>query len=156
MCYHDTILFERQYEAAPEQVFNIWADPVARARWGAPSKETAIEYFEADFRIGGRDTSRCGPLDDLRYHVDVVYIDIIDNEQIIMSETIMDDEKRLSVSLITVNFKEDNFGTKLEMIIQISSMIGKDMIEGCRMGWDAALSNLKGEFVNYGKFKKEA
>lgn len=156
MCYHDTILFERQYDAAPDEVFGKWADPKARVRWGVPSKETKLEYFEADFRIGGRDTSRCGPIDNLRYHVDVVYIDIIENEQIIMSETIMDDDNRLSVSLITVNFKEEAGGTQLDMVIQVASMIGKDMIDGCRMGWDAALDNLKGEFISYGKFKKEA
>ena len=44
-------------------VFSELGDPLARARWSAPSNDTIV-YDEADFRIGGTDVFRCGPKGD--------------------------------------------------------------------------------------------
>jgi uncharacterized protein YndB with AHSA1/START domain len=57
---HATITLERSYSAPLERVFSEFANPVARARWSAPSDDVLI-YDEANFRVGGADVFRCGP-----------------------------------------------------------------------------------------------
>ena len=59
------------------RVFEAFADPVARMRWGVPSANVELVYLEADFRVGGRDVSRCGPAGNLMFHVDLTYLDIV-------------------------------------------------------------------------------
>jgi len=48
-----TITLQHSYSARLQRVFSEFADPVARARWSAPSKDELI-YDEADFQIGGK------------------------------------------------------------------------------------------------------
>ena len=45
-----TTAMERTYPAAPQRVFNAWADLDARNRCSARSEGIRIEYEQADFR----------------------------------------------------------------------------------------------------------
>ena len=98
---HATLVIERSFDASPARVFEAFADPAARMRWGVPSANAELVYLEADFRVGGRDVSRCGPAGNLIFHVDLTYLDIVPASRIVSVETVSQDETRLSVSLIT-------------------------------------------------------
>ena len=139
---HETFVMERRYDAEPGRVFAALADPEARQRWAAPAPDQAIEYEEADFRIGGRDLSRCGPIGDLRYRVEARYLDIVPDRRIVFSETIGTGELRYSVSLISVTLAPAGPGTHLTLTVQIASLDGADMAPGCKAGLSAALDNL--------------
>lgn len=139
---HETIVLERQYDAEPQCVFGAWADPAARQRWAAPSPADAIEYREADFRVGGCDVSRCGAADDKRFAVEARYLDIVTDRRIVFAEIVESDGVRLSVSLITVEFEAERGGTHLRLTDQIASLEGADMVAGSRAGLSAALENL--------------
>jgi hypothetical protein len=60
---HATITLQHSYSAPRERVFSEFADPLARARWSAPSNDELV-YDEADFQIGGKDVFQCGPKGD--------------------------------------------------------------------------------------------
>lgn len=139
---HETFVLERRYEAVPERVFAAWADPAARERWAAPSPDQAIEHSEADFRVGGRDVSRCGAVGDLRYTVETRYLDIVPDRRIVFAEVVECGDARLSVALITVEFAPEDGVTRLRLTNQIASLSGADMIAGSRSGLAAALDNL--------------
>jgi uncharacterized protein YndB with AHSA1/START domain len=64
---HETLVFEKAFPKPIHTLFASFADPKARARWGVPSKTAAIIDDETDFRIGGRDLSRCGARNDPRW-----------------------------------------------------------------------------------------
>jgi uncharacterized protein YndB with AHSA1/START domain len=142
---HSTIVLERSYDAPLERVFQAFADPQARLRWGTPSPGVDLVYDKADFRVGGLDVSRCGPRGKLIYRVETRYLDIEPDERIITAEVVSEGWHKLSVSLITVEFHAVGQSTRLTLTDQITAFGGKDMIAGSREGFGAALDNLVAE-----------
>ncbi|HMA14598.1 MAG TPA: hypothetical protein VKP12_07440, partial [Kiloniellaceae bacterium] len=46
--------------AAPlSALWQVWAAPAARSVWAAPTPSVAVEFLEADTRVGGREVSLC-------------------------------------------------------------------------------------------------
>lgn len=143
--FHDTIVLERTYDASPARVFDAFADPESRMRWGAPSKNTGLVFDETDFRVGGLDISRCGPVGNLIYRVDTRYQDIVPERRIISTEAVSQGPNLLSVSLITVEFEPAGNGTHLVLTDQIAAYGSGSMIAGSKAGFTAALDNLTKE-----------
>src|SRR3546814_1060470 len=54
-----TLTFERQVAAPPETLWQAWTAPAARAVWAALSPSVAVEFLEADTKVGGREVSLC-------------------------------------------------------------------------------------------------
>lgn len=138
---HATIALEHSYAAPPETVFAEFADPVARARWSAPSNDVLI-YDEADFRVGGKDRFRCGPKANPNIHGETRYLHIVPNSCVVSSETLDIDGQRLAVALTTLDFQATGQGTNLEVTIQVVSFAGSEMIRGYESGNKSALRNL--------------
>lgn len=139
---HETIALEHNFRFTPVKVFEAWADPVARTKWGPPSDGESIEFLETDFRVRGRDISRCGPKGNLRFQVETHYYDIVPNSRIVFSETVSENGTPLSVSLMTMTLGPTSEGSCLSLVIQIASLVGGGMVAGNRDGWNDALRNL--------------
>jgi uncharacterized protein YndB with AHSA1/START domain len=138
---HATITLERTYRAPLERVFSEFADPVARARWSAPSNDALI-YDQTEFRAGGRDLFRCGPKNDPKFRGETLYHLIVPNRRVVSSETLDVDGQRLAVSLNTLDFEPAGEGTNLKVTVQMVSLVGAGMIEGYESGNKSALENL--------------
>jgi len=144
---HATIKLEHWYSAPVERIFSEFADPVARARWSAPSNDALI-YDEADFRVGGKDVSHCGPKGDLRFRGETRYLHIVANARVVSSETVDMDGQRIAVALTTLDFEPTDDGTNLTVTVQIVSFAGPDVIHGYESGNKSALKNLSEYLVN--------
>jgi len=138
---HATIKLEHSYAAPLERVFSEFADPVARARWSAPSNDALI-YDEADFRVGGKDVFRCGPKGNPKFRGETRYLHIVPNARVVSSETVDMDGQPLAVALTTLDFEPTDDGTNLTATLQIVSFAGPDMIHGYESGNKSALNNL--------------
>jgi len=138
---HATITLERTYRAPLERVFSEFADPVARARWSAPSNDVLI-YDHTEFRAGGRDLFRCGPKNDPKFHGETFYHLIVPNRRVVSSETLDVDGQRLAISLNTLDFEPTGEGTNLKVTVQMVSFVGAGMIQGYQSGNKSALENL--------------
>jgi uncharacterized protein YndB with AHSA1/START domain len=138
---HATITLERSYPAPLERVFSEFADPVARARWSAPSDDVLI-YDEADFRIGGKDVFRCGPKGDPKFRGETRYLVIVPNARVVSSETLDMGDQRLAVSLTTLDFEATEKVTNVTVTLQMVSFVGPGMISGYESGNRSALENL--------------
>ncbi|MDR6551731.1 SRPBCC family protein [Paenibacillus qinlingensis] len=103
---HNTFVIERIYKASPARVFASWADAQLKAQWFSTP-----DTF--DFRVGGEEKSQGGPPDGPVFTYDARYHDIVPNERIVYSYTLDMDEKRMSTSVTTVEFKSEAAGTKL-------------------------------------------
>jgi uncharacterized protein YndB with AHSA1/START domain len=147
---HATLVFEREIPAAAEAVFAAFADPVARAEWGAPSDTAVLTYDEADFREGGQDRFRCGSKSNPNIHGVTRYLEIVANRRLVSSETIVVDGKLLCVSLTTLELTSDGDKTKLKSTTQLASFIGEDMVKGHERGSNASFDNL----VEYFRIKR--
>jgi uncharacterized protein YndB with AHSA1/START domain len=139
---HAKLTIEREYNASPAQVFAAWASVEARQVWGVPAPDVAIRFDEANFRIGGRDLSRCGKKGEPTYLCEAIYLDIVEDRRIIFTEAIEHRSVRLSASLLTVEFASEGSGTRLKLTAQIAALDGSAMIEGYESGWTPALVNL--------------
>lgn len=139
---HETITLEHTYAFPIHDVYAAWADPAARTVWGTPSDNEALEFESTDYRVGGRDVSRCGPKGDLSFRVETTYLDIVPEVRVLYSEVASNGGNRLSVALQSALFEATDSSTRLRLVIQIASFVGKGMIEGNRDGSRITLDNL--------------
>jgi uncharacterized protein YndB with AHSA1/START domain len=110
---HSTFVVERTFKHPPAKVFAAFADPAAKAKWfGGPPAWGPPDQTH-DFRVGGGDTSRGGPKDGPKSSFVSRYYDIIPDERIIYTYEMHLDDRKISVSLATVELFRTETGTRL-------------------------------------------
>ena len=81
---HDTIVVEQTFSAAPERVFQDWADTHQRAQWHfSGDADWALAEFDQDFRVGGHAHARVGPRGRPNFREEGLFLDIWPNRRII-------------------------------------------------------------------------
>jgi uncharacterized protein YndB with AHSA1/START domain len=133
---HHTFVIERDYPAALPRVFEAFADPVIRRRWFAEAEGWEIEEFSVDFRVGGHDRStfrfQGGELivNETNYH------DIVPDQRMVFDYSMWVGDRRISVSLTTVELNPFGGGTHLIYTEQGAYLDGADRPadreKGCR------------------------
>ncbi|OLF77830.1 hypothetical protein AWH62_03930 [Maricaulis sp. W15] len=140
---HESFSLEREYEVSVSRVFAAWEDVEGRALWQKPAAHLHLVYDRADFRVGGRDVSRCWADDESdAYQAIVHYQDIVPDHRIIMSETVSKAGTHLASALVTVEMCADNGGTRLRLTLQIVGETNSEIFAGYREGWGALIENL--------------
>lgn len=132
--HHVTFTIERDFNAPPPMVFDAWASPEAKATWFRGPTEWGPSEHALDFRVGGRETSRGGPKGGPVHEYDARYFDIIANRRIIYGYDMRLGDKRISVSLATVEFKPWEGGTRLVYTEQAVFLDGYDDPAGPERG----------------------
>jgi uncharacterized protein YndB with AHSA1/START domain len=141
--HFETLVIERNLQASPDLIFRAYLDKEARQVWSAPSETAAVEIVTSEVRKGGLETTRCGTKGNPEYRTDVTYHEVRTNELICFSETLLEGNNVLMVSLITFELRlVSEHETLLVLTDQITSFIGPDGVEGHRAGFSAALENL--------------
>ncbi len=143
--HHTTFVIERDYDAPIERVFNAFGDPAAKQRWFAGPHQWAREGYKLDFRVGGREHLASVPPEGPAHIYDAIYQDIVPNERIIFCYEMHLGERRISVSLTTVELKRAGGGTHLTFTEQGTFLDGYDDPAGRERGTDALLANLGAE-----------
>lgn len=123
---HATFTLERTYDASPVRAFAAWATPEAKARWFVGPDEWQKSDHQLDFREGGRESVSGGPPGGPIHRYDAIYQDIVPNERIIYGYDMHLDDKRISVSLATVEFKPSGKSTRLTFTEQGAFLDGFD------------------------------
>lgn len=111
---HATFTIKRSYKAAPARVFKAFADPAAKAKWfGAPGD--GVKASSMEFRVGGREHSSGKIPNGPSYTFDALYEDIVPDERIIYTYQMTIDDKRISVSVATIELRPAGTGTELSL-----------------------------------------
>src|SRR4051794_23005204 len=89
---HSTFVIERSYPANLERVFTAFSDPAGKRRWFIESANHAVEQYELDFRVGGKEYARVrlnerSPLPGVVCINDPVHLDIVPNRRIVIAST---------------------------------------------------------------------
>ena len=105
---HASFTVEDLIAAAPARVFHAYSDATAKAGWFPVSGETTF-----DFRAGGSETNIGGPEGGPVYGFYARYHDIVPNERIVSTYEMTLDGQRISVSLVTTEFKPEGEGTRV-------------------------------------------
>lgn len=110
---HGSFTIERTYDSSPAQVFKAWADPGAKAHWFRGPPEWKERVRELEFRVGGRERLTGTWPGGRMSHYDARYWDIVPNQRLVFTYDMHVDDKRISVSLATVQFNPAGAGTRL-------------------------------------------
>ena len=125
---HGVFTIERTYQSvAPQRVFDAFASAEGKNNWfTAPNDRWVIVERTMDFRVGGRERLKGQWKTGMVTEFDATYFDIVPGERIVYAYEMHLDERKISVSLATFEFKPMGTGTKLIMTEQGAFLDGYD------------------------------
>jgi uncharacterized protein YndB with AHSA1/START domain len=125
---HGSFSIERHYDASPERVFAAWASHEAKDRWFGTGDDflAHTDEYSLDFRVGGDERLEGTLPNGRRFSYCARYLDIVDRLRIIAAYSVSIDDRRTSVSLMTVEFSGDGGKTRLVLTEQGAFLDGLD------------------------------
>src|SRR5260370_19557367 len=123
---HATFCIERTYRAAPAQVFKALTDRAAKAKWFTGGNGYTLLAREMDVRPGGCEHVMGRWETGVVSTFDAVYHDVVADERIVYAYEMHLDDRKISVSLATLELKPDGTDTHLVMTEQGAFLDGYD------------------------------
>jgi uncharacterized protein YndB with AHSA1/START domain len=108
---HATFRIERVYRAAIERVYAAFSTAEGKRRWFVGPQGWEQLVREHDFRVGGRERVKGRFPNGMVSDFDAIYLDILENRRIIYAYAMAIDDRRISVSLATVELSTVADGT---------------------------------------------
>jgi uncharacterized protein YndB with AHSA1/START domain len=131
---HATFVIERTFPVAPARVFAAWSNLESKQRWfGGPDEWKRGEHT-FDFRVGGKEHLSGGPKGGTVHRFDATYQDIVPNERIVYVYEMHLGDKKISVSLATIEIEADGKGTRMKLTEQGAFLDGYDDAGGREKG----------------------
>jgi uncharacterized protein YndB with AHSA1/START domain len=124
---HATFRLERTYDALAARVWRALTDEEAKQKWfcGTPGKWELIER-RMDVRVGGTERLKGRWEGGVVSTFDATYHDIIPYQRLVYSYVMHLDDKKISVSLATMQLEERNGRTALMVTEQGAFLDGYD------------------------------
>ncbi|MGA2777637.1 MAG: SRPBCC family protein [Steroidobacteraceae bacterium] len=123
---HATFRIERTYPAAAAQVFQALTDPAAKAKWFTGGSGYTLLSREMDVRPGGREHLKGRWESGVVSCFDAVYFDVVKNQRLVYAYEMHMNDKKISVSLATIELQASGTGTRLVMSEQGAFLDGHD------------------------------
>ena len=124
---HGDFHLERTYDATAEQVYKALSDEAAKGRWFYGPEGWRLIERTMDFRVGGRERVKGGFEGGVTTTFDAIYHDIVPRERIVYTYEMHLDERKISVSLATLEIEPLRAGrTKLKVCEQGAFLDGYD------------------------------
>ncbi|MCX5477729.1 SRPBCC family protein [Kaistia geumhonensis] len=139
---HASFTITRLFDASPARVFAAFADPAMKDLWFFGPPEWGPPERTSDFRIGGIETSRTGPRGGPAHAFRAVYQDIVPDERIVYSYEMHLGDRRISVSLATIELFAEGRGTRLKLTEQGAFLDGHDDVVSREHGTRALMEQL--------------
>ena len=124
---HGAFHLERAYDATAEEVYQALSDEAAKSRWFFGPEGWRLIERTMDFRVGGRERVKGGFDGGVTTTFDAVYHDIVPRERIVYTYEMHLDDRKISVSLATLQIKPEGRGrTRLTVDEQGAFLDGYD------------------------------
>ncbi len=149
---HSTFVIERSYPKPLERVFSAFADAATKRRWFIEGEHHDVEEFAMDFRVGGTERARYRfkegtPFPGVALTNEGRYQDIVPNRRIVEALTMTLGDRRISASLVSVEFLPTDHGTDLICTHQGAFFEGADGPQRREEGWRQLLERLANELA---------
>jgi uncharacterized protein YndB with AHSA1/START domain len=124
---HATFHLERTYDAPVTRVWKALSDESAKQRWfgGTPGRWELLERH-MDVRVGGSERLKGRWEGGVISTFDATYHDVIPNERLVYSYVMHLDDRKISVSLATMQLKAEGGQTTLKISEQGAFLDGYD------------------------------
>lgn len=136
-----TLTFERTVAEPLPVLWQAWTAPAARAVWSALTPSVAVEFLEADTRVGGREISLCKVEGRPDIRCECGWLELQPGLRSVNYETVSCGGVMQSAALVTADFSGTDEGSRLIVTVQLSSL-AENMEAGYRQGFNAGLDNL--------------
>ena len=125
---HATFTLERVYDAPVERVYRALSDEAAKAKWFSGDEgQWTLVARHMDFRVGGREHLKGRWRAGVTSTFDALYLDIVPNARIVYAYEMHLDERKISVSLATMQLTQASGGrTSLKVTEQGAFLDGYD------------------------------
>ncbi|HWK47289.1 MAG TPA: SRPBCC family protein [Stellaceae bacterium] len=123
---HAIFTLERTYDAAPAQVFHALTDKAAKARWFGGGDGYVVLERAMDVRPGGRERVKGRWASGTVSTFDAVYYDVVPNARIVYAYEMSLDDRKISVSLATLELNPVGEKTRLVVTEQGAFLDGYD------------------------------
>lgn len=125
---HGVFHIERTYPGVtPQRVFDAFATKAGKAAWFfGPTGEWELIEREFDFRVGGRETQKGKWASGDVTYFDARYFDIVPGVRIVYAYDMWHQDRKLSVSLATLEFQAVDGGTRFKLCEQGAFLDGYD------------------------------
>ncbi|HEY7068569.1 MAG TPA: SRPBCC family protein [Acidimicrobiales bacterium] len=123
---HTTFVIERTYPVPPKRVFAAFADLELKQRWFTTPPDWVDRHQSLDFRVGGHETNQGGPPGEAVNRFEASYQDIVEDERIVYTYDLCSGDRRMSVSLATIELRPDGDGTHMTFTEQGAFLDGID------------------------------
>lgn len=115
---HASFSLERTYDAGPAKVFHALSDKAAKARWFEGGEGYTVLERAMDVRPGGRERLKGRWANGMTSMFDAVYYDVVPNQRLVYAYEMHLDERKISVSLATIELTPAGSGTRLTITEQ--------------------------------------
>jgi uncharacterized protein YndB with AHSA1/START domain len=123
---HAIFSLERVYDASPALVFRALTDPAAKARWFEGGGGWAMVERHMDVRLGGRERAKGRWPSGMVTTFDATYFDVIPDQRLVYCYEMRLDDRKISVSLATIELAPTGAGTRLKITEQGAFLDGYD------------------------------
>lgn len=116
---HGEFHLERVYDWPVTHVWEALTDPKAKSKWFAgPSRGWELLDRQMDIRVGGRERLRGRRDTGVVTTFEAIYQDVVPNARLVYCYQMLLDEKKISVSLATLELQSTGRGTRLKVTEQ--------------------------------------
>jgi len=119
-----TFVIERVLNASPARVFAAYTSLEAKSAWFKAPSDIETLNRDFDFRVGGKERFHARWPSGMVTDFQATYHDIVENERIILVYDMFNNGDKLSVSLLTLEFRAEGDQTRLIHTEQGSYLIG--------------------------------
>jgi uncharacterized protein YndB with AHSA1/START domain len=141
---HSVFSLQRIYGASPATVFHAFTDEAAKARWFEGGEGYQVLEREMDVRPGGHERLKGRWAGGMVATFEAVYYDVVPNKRLIYGYEMHLDDRKISVSLATIEFKPVAAGTQLLVTEQGAFLDGYEDGGSRERGTGLLLDRLRG------------
>jgi uncharacterized protein YndB with AHSA1/START domain len=124
---HAVFHLERTYDAPAGRVWKALTDEKAKAKWfGGPPDRWELLERHMDVRVGGTERAKGRWAGGMVSTFDAIYHDVVPNERLVYSYVMHLNDRKISVSLATLQLKADGGKTTLKISEQGAFLDGYD------------------------------